>query len=59
MKRKLLPSSSHLHVRLRSLGCIVAHAVTSDRSKASEQEQDASERVDAVNEQEQYDSEKG
>ena len=41
-----------------ALGCIVAHAVTSDRSKASEQEQDASERVDAVNEQEQDDSEK-
>ena len=41
-----------------ALGCIVAHAVTSDRSKASEQEQDASEMVDAVNEQEQDDSEK-
>ena len=41
-----------------ALGCIAAHAVTSDRSKASEQEQDASERVDAVNEQEQDDSEK-
>ena len=41
-----------------ALGCIVAHAVTSDRSKASEQEQDVSERVDAVNEQEQDDSEK-
>lgn len=41
-----------------ALGCIVAHAVTSDRSKVSEQEQDVSERVDAVNEQEQDDSEK-
>ena len=41
-----------------ALGCIAAHAVTSDRSKASEQEQDVSERVDAVNEQEQDDSEK-
>ena len=41
-----------------ALGCIVAHAVTSDRSKVSEQEQDASERVDAVNEQEPDDSEK-
>ena len=41
-----------------ALGCIVAHAVTSDRSKVSEQEQDASARVDAVNEQEQDDSEK-
>ena len=34
-----------------ALGCIVAHAVTSDRSKVSEQEQDASERVDAVNDE--------
>lgn len=33
-----------------ALGCIAAHAVTSDRNKASEQEQDVSERVDAVNE---------
>ena len=45
-----------------ALACAVAFVLgctgTSDRSKVSEQEQDASERVDAVNEQEQDDSEK-
>lgn len=41
-----------------ALGCIVAHAVTSDRSKVSEQEQNVSERAGAVNEQEQDTSEK-
>ena len=34
-----------------ALGCIVAHAVTSDRSKVSEQEQDDSEKVGAVNDE--------
>ena len=45
-----------------ALACAVAFVLgctgTSGRSKVSEQEQDASERVDAVNEQEQDDSEK-